>query len=200
MGSYFGTLWSDKVAAVCFLEWGIIHVAAMALICSNSFRGKLTQMYKGLYEKYFTDHKDAHGEYDALEGKWPKHAECVLSQHGLNLGWIGVWSMVVPFYVASGEPYAWMMALVPYMADWGYWICLDLKELVNAPAQAQTYIVSTGFMCAAHSIIVKNPGMFSEQKQMAMYGVPALLFGAGIVQKAASFLFGGSSSERTKVD
>mmetsp|Transcript_20321 Transcript_20321/g.38245 ORF Transcript_20321/g.38245 Transcript_20321/m.38245 type:complete len:85 (-) Transcript_20321:157-411(-) len=53
------------------------------------------------------------------------------------------------------------------------------------------------FMCTAHSIIAKNPGVFSEQKQLAMYGIPALLFAAGVFQKASAFLLSGCSSKRT---
>jgi len=49
-----------------------------------------------------------------------------------------------------------MLALVPWLADWGYFMAIDVQELGGIIPQAQTYIVTVGCICAALVSAEKN--------------------------------------------
>ena len=75
--------------------------------------------------------------------KWPKWTGRTLFQHAWNLGWAGGFSMLCA-YLVRNDPvrYLPVLALVPWLADWGYFMATDIPELGGVVAQAQTYIVS----------------------------------------------------------
>ena len=179
--------WFEIVGSILYVEWGLVHIAAMVMIILPSSRNNLTETYKGLYDKYCGDPENAK-DYEALAGKWPKYAGRVLMQHALNLGVAGVWACLAPALIASAvwSRFLWIYALIPYLLDMAYWITLDVPELVGIPGQLQTYIVSAGLFCFAFSVNYRfddtssEPGDFDK---WAMYIVPCILFGLGLVQK-----------------
>merc|ERR1711865_921061 len=173
MGPDSGFQWFEIVGSILYVEWGLVHIAAMILLILPSSRNNLTETYKGVYDKYCGDPENAK-DYEALAGKWPKHAGRVYMQHALNLGFAGIF------------------ALTPYLFDVAYWISLDVPELVGIVGQLQTYIVSAGLFCFAFSVNYRFDGTLSapgDFEKWAMYIVPCILFGLGLVQKVFG-LFG----------
>jgi hypothetical protein len=87
-----------------------------------------------------------------MRGKWPAYSGKVLSHHGLNLGWVGVWSLYVGYYLLQEDnEMTWMFALAPFFFDIGYWMHYDWFELAGIQGEAQTYIISMGLYCCGLS-------------------------------------------------
>jgi len=95
---------------------------------------------------------------------------------------------------------AWVMSLVPFLVDIGYFVAFDLFKLGGGMAQAQTYIVSIGSiltavsvhehhgpaMCASYSKIQRNLCMGTAQSDAEFYAsiiVPSCLIFFGILEK-----------------
>jgi hypothetical protein len=144
----------EIVAFVCMIEWAIIHVAAMFMIGIPAWSDKSPY---GAYDALMG--VDAYKkEYDAAIR--PRLSGKILWQHAFNLGWIGLWAGVaVPLCIYHQNRMAWVMSLVPFLADVGYFVAFDLFKLGGGMAQAQTYIISVGsisWACSSFASIGKN--------------------------------------------
>ena len=91
---------------------------------------------------------------DMRKKGWPNTTNRVMLQHGINLGWIGIWSIVMCFFVHYPPRMLWLMTMPIYCFDFGYFIAIDIPHLGGKMGQAQTFICSIGILCA--SIITKN--------------------------------------------
>merc|ERR1711934_15181 len=187
-----GYTWYEILGSVLYVEWGIVHIAAMVMLCLPAMRNNMTAMYTALYDKYMGEGANA-VPYNELAGKWPKYTGRVLMQHSFNLGIAGFYACSAPAFIASQtwNRFTWVFALLPYFADCAYWITLDVPELVGIVGQLQTYIVSTGLFCFAFSVNERwkdmgtaTPGDFEKY---IMYILPCLLFGIGLLQKLLGF-------------
>jgi len=180
--------WYEILGSILYVEWGIIHIMAMVMILVSSSKNNLSETYKGLYDQYIADSNNAK-EYENMAGKWPKHAGRVHMQHAINLGVAGVLACLAPALIASAawSRFLWIFALVPWLFDVAYWICLDVPELVGIPGQLQTYIVSGGLFCFAFSVNIRfnGQGQYApgDFEKWAMYIVPCILFALGLIQK-----------------
>merc|ERR1711998_203775 len=86
-------------------------------------------------------------DYKAYE--YPVHTNRVFIQHGINLGIAGLMAHLAIPAMWMGWEAAPVIALVPFLADVGYFIAFDLTHLGAIYAQAQTYIISVGIICTA---------------------------------------------------
>ena len=78
-------------------------------------------------------------------------AGALIFQHGWNLGWIGLTTVVGGVYVWRGSAAAiWLSALVGGMADLGYFIFMDLGGHVNfVPGTVMTLVSSAAILLGA---------------------------------------------------
>jgi hypothetical protein len=141
----------EYVAIVLFVEWALIHVAAFFMIAVPAWSDKLGAGGAFAAMDLLMAAPEYKKEFDAavparLSGK-------MIFQHGVNLGWIGLWSgIVVPMCIVYQNRMAWVMSLVPFFADVGYFVAFDLFKLAGGIGQAQTYIVSIGSILTAVSV------------------------------------------------
>lgn len=106
-----------------------------------------------------------------MRGKWPAYSGKVLSHHGLNLGWIGAWSLWVGLKaLQDNNEMTWVLALVPFLADIGYWIHYDWFELGSLAAEAQTFIISLGLYCCG--LAMRDASATPYVSENVMLGVP----------------------------
>jgi hypothetical protein len=168
----------EIIGIICMVEWGLIHIAAFFMM-KGAWHDDIRSVYNAYDElmgvKEYKDEYDNVGPPGRMQGK-------VLWQHALNLGWAGAWSgIVVPIYLANHNREAWMMSLVPYLVDWGYFMAFDWFHLGGKMAQAQTYIVSIGsIMCA---ISVNTHHVVPQGEFIVMIIIPSLLIFFGILEK-----------------
>ena len=130
-----------KAAAALWVIWGAVHVFAGVIIISTP---------------------DAAGAVQAVADAVPKTdlafeahpaASALYNQHGWNLGWIGVTTMVCAVFLwrapqrARWRTAAWVAALTGGMADIGYFVFMDLGGYVNfVPGGLMTYISASAIL------------------------------------------------------
>merc|ERR1712086_378109 len=117
MGPDSGFQWFEIVGSILYVEWGLVHIAAMILLILPSSRNNLTETYKGVYDKYCGDPENAK-DYEALAGKWPKHAGRVYMQHALNLGFAGVLACLAPALIASAVWSRFLWTFQSWSVSW----------------------------------------------------------------------------------
>lgn len=183
MGSYI-----SSIAAFCYLEWGIIHIIAGTITIFPALEDDVSTYLINLYGGL-----DEAGIKTMKEAKFPRYTNRVLLQHGINLGWAGLWSCALVYGVLMKEPprNLFLFGLVPYLLDWGYFIGLDLVKLGNGVGEAQTFIISTALACTA--LLVNEKHGVSDNELAITLVLPGLLAGAALANKLG--LFG---SENTK--
>ena len=164
------------VGFIAFLEWGLIHLAAGTITVTPALQDNVNQYYINVYSE-FPGSPALVREY--TNAKFPKYSNRVLLQHGLNLFWAGAWSIMLCYFMVHPTRAVWLLGLVPYLFDVGYFIAIDLNEgaiLGGKMGEAQTFIVSTGLFCAAWIAMVEY-GVKGAELALTMI-VPGLLFAA----------------------
>lgn len=127
----------------------------MFLISPPCFNGNITSPFVGgpgsLPGTVMTDlskDPEAKAAWEAARGHYPTFLGKVLSHHGCNLGWIGAWSIWVGVVALQDiNEMSWVLGLVPFFADIGYWIHYDWFKIGSITAEMQTYIISTALYC-----------------------------------------------------
>ena len=173
----------EIVAFVCMIEWGIIHIAAFFMISFPAWSDKLGPS-GGSYAAYDLLMQDDKYKKEYDEAKHPRLSGKILWQHGFNLGWCGLFAGVgVPLCIFYENRMAWVMTLVPFLADVGYFVAFDLFKLGGGMAQAQTYIVSIGSIMTALSVHDHWGPLQSDSEFYITIIVPSLLIFFGLLEK-----------------
>jgi hypothetical protein len=169
----------EITATILFVEWGIVHIIAFALIGIPAWSDNMSST--GVYgaADLLMSVPEYKKEYDSAV--FPRMSGKILFQHGFNLGgWCGVWSCAVPIAIAYQNRMAWVLGLVPYFLDWGYFMAFDWFGLGGTVAQAQTYNVSTAMILTAFSANNRHDDV-SQAEFIVMVAVPSCLIFAGIL-------------------
>jgi len=122
-------MFANRAAAILWVIWGLVHIAA----------GVLTLVHVGA---------DAVGGIaDAVDpatlvGTYAAATDAIINQHGFNLAWIGLTTVVCAPFVWRGSLYAMLMAaVVGGLADVGYLLFLDLGGFVHfVPGTVMTIV------------------------------------------------------------
>ena len=103
-----------KVAAVLWVIWGLVHVLAGVMTVSLP----TPEAVAGIADAV---------EPASVQMAYPAAAGAIIKQHGFNLGWIGLTTIVGGVFVWRGSASAiFISALVGGLADLGYFIFIDL--------------------------------------------------------------------------
>jgi len=85
-----------------------------------------------------------------------------------------------------------LIALVPLLADVGYFVAIDIPELGGYIPQAQTYIVSIGMVCVTlFTFLDSDMGSWYILMSAPFYFLAVNLFFAGFVNKFVHLVLGG---------
>ncbi len=102
-----------KMSAVLWIIWGIVHVFAGVMIVSQG----TAAAYKLVADAV---------NPALLDIAYPDAVGAILKQHGLNLFWIGLTTIIGGFYIWRQNVSAiFVSALVGGLADLGYFIFVD---------------------------------------------------------------------------
>lgn len=130
-----------KIAAVLWVIWGLVHVIAGVIIISTPDAAGAVQAVA-----------DAVPKEDLVFSAHPA-AGALYNQHGFNLAWIGVTTIVCAVFLWRGESSpnwrtaAWVAALTGGLADVGYFVFMDLGGYVNfMPGGLMTYISASAIL------------------------------------------------------
>ncbi len=125
-----------KLAAILWVVWGLVHVIAGVIIIGTPDASGAVQAVA-----------DAVPKDDLLFEAHPA-AAALYNQHGWNLGWIGITTIVcAPFIWAGNRTAVWVAALTGGLADVGYFVFMDLGGYVNfMPGGLMTYVSASAIL------------------------------------------------------
>lgn len=108
-----------RIAAALWVFWGLVHTFAGLVVVT----GDATSSLQAIADAVPTE---------ALHGAYHPAVTGVLNQHGWNLGWFGIVTIVGAVFIWRRNTTAiWVTGLIGGLADLGYLIFLDLPGYVN---------------------------------------------------------------------
>lgn len=118
-----------KAASVLWVIWGLVHVLAGIIVLSSDASGGFQGIADGVSPELLA--ADYHG---AVGG--------ILNQHGWNLAWFGLATIIGAFFIWRHNLTAiWVTGMVGGLADAGYLLFVDLPGYVNfLPGTLMTFI------------------------------------------------------------
>lgn len=120
-----------RISAVLWIIWGLVHAFAGVMTIS----GDTATAVSGIADAV---------DPAILQMDYPEAVGAVINQHGFNLLWIGITTIIGGLYIWKASVAAiFVTALVGWATDLGYFIFMDLGGFVNfAPGTVMT-IIST---------------------------------------------------------
>jgi hypothetical protein len=118
-----------KIAAVLWVVWGLVHAFAGVMVLASDASGGFQAIADAVPgEALQADYHDAVGG--------------ILNQHGWNLGWFGIATIVGAVFIWRGNITAiWVTGMVGGLADLGYLLFVDFPGYVNfVPGTVMTLI------------------------------------------------------------
>lgn len=124
-----------KIAAVLWVIWGLVHMLAGVLTIAQAPSGGFAAIADAVDPALLV------ADYHPAVGG-------VLNQHGFNLLWIGLATVIGAVFIWRGTMTAiWVTAMVGGLADVGYFLFVDLPGYVNFfPGTVMTLISATAIV------------------------------------------------------
>ncbi|MDR9417031.1 MAG: hypothetical protein RI564_12170 [Gracilimonas sp.] len=140
-----------KLSSVLWFIWGAVHILAGVMTIYFIISGDISSAVSGIADAV---------DPASLEANYPDAAGAVIGQHGFNLLWIGIVTLISAIYIWKGNKYAIILAAITGgLADVGYFLFLDLGGFVHfVPGTIMTLI-------SASAIILSIYGYLKDQKK-----------------------------------
>lgn len=112
-----------KTSSVLWIIWGVVHiffgVFTVYLVLNNDTSRVVSEIANAVSP-------------ELLKMDYPDAANALLGQHGWNLIWFGVVTLIAGFYVWNGNKKAiFLAAIIGGLADLGYFFFMDLGGYVT---------------------------------------------------------------------
>ena len=125
-----------RISAVLWFIWGSVHILAGVMTTSFILSGDITGAVSGIADAV---------DPDSLQANYPMAAGAIIGQHGFNLLWIGVITLVCSFLVWKGKKNAvYLAAITGGLADLGYFLFMDIGGYTNFVSGTIMTLVSGG--------------------------------------------------------
>ncbi|CCN46598.1 conserved membrane hypothetical protein [Vibrio nigripulchritudo MADA3029] len=136
-----------KISAVLWVIWGLVHILAGVTVMGNETPAAVQAVADGV-------------STGLLDATYPDAAGAIINQHGWNLAWFGVVTVVGAVFIWRNNATAiFVSALVGGMADLGYFIFLDLGGYVNfVPGTIMTVV-------SALAIVLSFTAYFKKESE-----------------------------------
>ena len=120
---------SLKVAAVLWVIWGLVHTLAGVMVLMSDASGGFAAIADAI-------------EPAALQAEYHPAVGGVLNQHGWNLGWFGIATILGGILVWRQNMTAiWVTGMIGGLADLGYLLFVDFPGYVNFfPGTVMTFV------------------------------------------------------------
>lgn len=118
-----------KVAALLWIVWGLVHTLAGVIVLSSDASGGFQAIADAV-------------EPAALQAEYHEAVGGILNQHGWNLGWFGVATIIGAVLIWRQNMTAiWVTGMIGGLADIGYLLFVDLPGYVNfVPGTFMTFV------------------------------------------------------------
>lgn len=138
-----------KIAAILWIIWGAVHILAgvmtMHFISSNNIAGAVGGIADAI-------------DPSILQMEYPAASGAVIGQHGFNLFWIGIVTLICGFYIWKGNKNAiFLAAITGGLADLGYFLYMDLGGFVHfMPGTLMTIVSSAAILLSFYAYFKRN--------------------------------------------
>ena len=141
-----------RIAAILWIVWGLVHILAGVLTVSAVVSGNISQAVGGIADAV---------DPSLLDIEYPDAVGGILGQHGFNLLWFGIVTLIGAVFIWRQNVQAiFITAMVGGLADVGYFIFIDLggynlfipgtvMTIVSASAIILSFIAYFGWMRSA---------------------------------------------------
>ena len=138
-----------QVSAVLWIIWGLVHAVAGVMTIKGDTSSAVGAIADGV-------------DSASLAMAYPDAVGAIVNQHGFNLLWFGVVTIIAAVYIwRKNRAAIFIAALVGGLADLGYFIFLDLGGFVNfVPGTVMTLISSAAIILGglAYALGMRKPG------------------------------------------
>jgi len=138
-----------KVSTVLWIIWGLVHILAGVMTMKGILTDDISSSLIGI--------ADAVNPED-LRMEYPEASGAVIGQHGFNLLWIGLVTVISSFFIWKGNKNGiFLAAICGGLADLGYFLFLDLGGFVKfVPGTIMTLISSLAIITSFYAYFKSN--------------------------------------------
>lgn len=124
-----------KISAVLWIIWGLVHILAGVLTMKGILTGDISASVAGIADAI---------DPSTLQMDYSEASGAIIGQHGFNLFWIGLVTLISAFFIWKGNKNAiFLAAICGGLADLGYFLFMDLGGYVNfMPGTVMTIVSS----------------------------------------------------------
>lgn len=128
-----------KASAILWMVWGAVHIFAGIMTDNFILSGDIAGAVGGIADAV---------DPNTLQTNYPMAAGAIIGQHGFNLLWIGLTTLICSFFVWKGNGNAiFLAAITGGLADLGYFLFMDLGGYVNfMPGTVMTLVSSAAII------------------------------------------------------
>ncbi|MEM9277467.1 MAG: hypothetical protein AAGA76_02720 [Pseudomonadota bacterium] len=121
-----------KFSAVLWIIWGLVHALAGIIVLGSDTTGGFQAIADAI-------------EPSTLEAGYHVAVGGILHQHGWNLGWFGVATLIGAIFIwRLNFTAVWVTGMIGGLADLGYLFFVDLPGYVNfVPGTVMTFVSGT---------------------------------------------------------
>lgn len=133
-----------NISAILWVIWGLVHIMAGVFTVSFVLSGDISGAISGIADAV---------DPATVQMAYPDAAGAVLGQHGFNLGWIGLTTLICAFFIWKGNKNAiFLAAITGGLADLGYFLFMDLGGYVHfAPGTLMTLVSASAIMLSFYA-------------------------------------------------
>jgi hypothetical protein len=133
-----------KTAAILWIIWGGVHILAGVLTINGVLAGDPGAAVAGIADAV---------DPESLQLEYPNAVGGILGQHGFNLLWIGIVTLISAFFVWKGNRNAiFLAAIAGGLADLGYFLFMDLGGYVSfVPGTVMTIVSATAILTSFYA-------------------------------------------------
>ncbi len=124
-----------RIAAILWIIWGAVHVLAGGIVLSGDATAGVQAIADAVPP-------------ESLAIDYPAALGGILNQHGWNLAWFGLATIIGAVFIWRAKTTAiWVTGLIGGMADLGYLLFVDLPGYVNfVPGTVMTIVSGTAIL------------------------------------------------------
>jgi hypothetical protein len=112
-----------KASSILWVIWGIVHILAGILTMKGVLTGDISSSIAGIADSV---------NPSTIQMDYSKASGAIIGQHGFNLFWVGIVTLISAIFIWKGNHTAILLAaIVGGLADLGYFLFLDLGGFVN---------------------------------------------------------------------
>ena len=143
-------VWLFRTSAVLWGVWGAVHIFFGVVLLRLLQAGRVSEALHGIAGQ---------AELSTLDLEYPHAVAATLMQHSYNLLWFGIVTLVASAWVwRRNVQTAILCALIGGLADFGYFMFIDLGGLAVPPGPQMTWIAAAAIILSVIAILKRDRG------------------------------------------